>query len=363
MKKILTVAVALGAVMGSFSAQAGLFDSLNELKDAAKVIKDTSDALNGKSGNNNGSSSDSGSSTAGSGDEFPMSLTTYPRAKLERHVVNPFDRVDMPISAPSKRPDGSVRPQYTVPVEGKVDMLQFKHKKDDSPLLIQQHYESWLAAQGFERMLICEKTSCPYTTDWQNAVDPRKRMDAYYLPVEQATYIAGLKDGAMAVVGIAKHYDRYVSLVKVVDGKVTDRSNWDRLNTAKTPPPAVAPSQPAQTMSMTGGVEAISPQSALNYANRSQGLTLIQLTSYDKNCGFCTKTNPEYDALAAQYAGQARFLQVSVQPWRDAFKNEFAKMYGINGVPTTLAFRNGQLVNSVQGYADVNKLKQQLLDQ
>lgn len=176
---------------------------------------------------------------------LPLDLSAYPRSVLYKRVDNPMDRISIPISVPVSSPDGYVAP-YSVPVEGKVTMLQFKHRADDSPLQIQQHYESWLAQNGFQRLLVCEAPcrALSKAWSWRQAVDPSSRLDANYLP-DNPTYIAAYRSDAMVLVGIGKYIDHYSSLINVVEGRVLDAQVWQKVTTPHAALPPVSPSMPA----------------------------------------------------------------------------------------------------------------------
>jgi len=369
MKKLLTVAITIGALTSALQVNAGWLDSLDKLKDAADVIKQTGvlDKVTpkGKNTDSSGNNTSNGDITphVNQDEDIPFNFIPYPRSTLKNQVNNPYDRVNMPVSRPSKRPDGSVRPKYNVPMEGKVTLLQFRHKPDDSPLLIQKHYEAWLADQGFERLLICSNP-CTVPNNgypWRTALDPRKRLDSNYVPKIDTSYVVALKNDAMAVVGVGKFINDYSSIVKIVQGTIIDRSSWDKLKKPQTLPPATTASKGVSRVPSTTGVKAIAANDALAYVKKAKGVTFVQVSSYDRNCSFCVRINPEYDKFSIRHAGKAAFLQVAVQPWIDATRNDFAKAYQINAVPTTLAFKNGQLIRRLNGYADVNKMDKHLV--
>lgn len=342
-------------------------DWLNTIKDATEIIKETGilNPNNNADGTQPSKQNTDASITPhmNSDQGYPFGLIEYPRSELYRQVNNPFDRVNMPLSVPSKRPDGSVRPQYNVPIEGKVTLLQFKHKQDDSPLLIQKHYEAWLADNGFDRLLICN-APCRAPNNgysWRKTLDPRERLDSNYVPQKDPAYIVALKDNAMVVIGVGKYIYSYVSLVKVVEGNIIDRSSWDKLKKPVTLPPAATPSKPVATLPSTSQVKAISAVDALAYVKAAKGVTFVQVSSYDRGCSYCVRANPEYDKFSIRHAGKAAFLQLAVQPWRDAFNNEFSRTYNIKSVPTTLAFRNGELMRRHHGLATVDQLDKSLV--
>ncbi|WP_292932258.1 thioredoxin family protein [Noviherbaspirillum sp.] len=463
------------------SAHAGLFDDLSKVAD---TVKKGASLLPGPAGTASTTSTGAGGMSSehqpsGTNVLLPLDLTAFPRAQLYRRVDNPFDRVKLPISVPVKTPDGFV-PPYSVPMEGKVTMLQFAHRSDDSPLLIRAHYEAWLAQQGFERLLVCE-TPCPQLPsqwDWRKVIDPTERLDSNYVP-DQPTYVAGYKQDAMVLVGIGKHIYDYTSVVKIVEGRVLDPQPWKTVTAPKAPLAPVALSKPAAAAAVVGavpsGAEAapsaskawydqgtgwnwdvipagtrlrllehmnvqpqlypqvgaksakavlrhgdeavfsgepqrnglvhvmtkagdgwvdyrtLEPLDAEKYKNRTasgtavlqsatkvetvspdqlaerlaqiKGIAVVQFSSTDKGCPFCVQSNPRFETLAqAQAKGSnVTFLRVMWQPYTQAFDDRLAIQYGLVGLPTFLAFKNGRAVHRINGNRTAVELHNGLL--
>jgi hypothetical protein len=220
-------------------AHAGLLDDIGRVVD---TVKRGTNMLPSSIGSTPAASS---SESANSNLLLPLDLTAYPRSVLYKRIDNPLDRVSVPISVPVSSPDGYIAP-YSVLIEGKVTMLQFEHRSDDSPLQIQQYYEAWLAQKGFERLLVCEAPckALPSASHWKQAVDPSSRLDVNYLP-DNPTYIAAYKSDAMVLVGIGKFIARYSSLVKVAEGRVFDTQAWQKVTTPRAPMPPTTSSMPA----------------------------------------------------------------------------------------------------------------------
>lgn len=344
-------------------AQADLLDTL---KSATDVIKRTGvlDSSDNSTSSNSEPMLSGNSSTPMANAELPMGLVEYPNAELERRIDNPYAKTVTPISLPKLQ---SFKADYNLYAEGKVTMLQFMHKTDDSPLLIQQHYEAWLASNGFERLLVCAAPckKAKSSMYWMPSIDPDSRLDSNHFPHDQ-TVVVGLKSNAVVFVAVGRdNYGNtvmpYTSFVKVIDGRVTDNSAWKKLTTPATLPPPVEPSQPAAGAPSMSGVQAISAENALKYVREAKGVTFVQVSSYDRNCGYCIRGNPGYEDLSKRYAGKAVFLQITAQPWPDALKNEFARSYGISSVPATLVFRDGQLKRQHVGAATADELDQKLV--
>ncbi|MBI3285506.1 MAG: thioredoxin family protein [Burkholderiales bacterium] len=519
----LAVMTFLGAIN---LAHAGFLDDVNKVMDTAKK------AANMVPGSATPQTAAQGVPSNGIGGasalDLPFDLNAYPRSKQQTRIYNPLERVSIPLSTPQNTPDGYVA-RYSVPMEGKVTMLQFVHRSDDSPLLIKQYYEAWLAQAGFERMLVCEapcgQLSSRYS--WQQAVDPSKRLDPNYIPGEP-TYIAAYKADAMVLVGVGKLNYEYVSLVKVVEGRILDAQAWKTLNTAKPAMPAVPPSRPpaqlagavmpapaaapqpataqqtatkqaaaqapatqqastdnkdmaswygkygwkwdlipagtnlriseflglktlnlyaeakqnadvkavlqngeaivfrgrnslgfvyvgtrlgdawadartlepiqaanalrmqpaatapgnAQTGSapatltaslpgaspVAGGadeafdsVEMLAASDLASRLSASKGFVTVQISSFDPGCPHCVQVNPKFDELATRNKGKSTFWRVMWQPWASFTQDAFSKAYGVNGLPTSFTFKNGQLVRRSLGNLSVEELEKQLL--
>lgn len=61
-------------------------------------------------------------------------------------------------------------------------------------------------------------------------------------------------------------------------------------------------------------------------------------------CAPCKRYEPIFDEAAARWSGRARFVRM------DADANpDLATRYGVGGLPTTLVFRDGRLVDRIVG--------------
>lgn len=382
--------LALAAVLlcAAATAHAGFLDDLGRVADTVKkgtsMLPVPSGTPNAGTAGSGGMSIDRQPSNANT--LLPLDLTAFPRSHLQQRVDNPFDRVKLLVSVPVKTPDGYI-PPYSVPMEGKVTMLQFTHRSDDSPLLIREHYEAWLAQQGFERLLVCEAPChrLPNQWDWRHAVDPTERLDSNYIP-DQPTYVAAYKPDAMAIVGIGKHGSYYTSLVKVVEGRVLDPQPWKTVTAPKAPIVPVALSKSAPVAAVAGtavqdpaqgqlqkngegpaadkapaGIEIVTPDQLAGRLAQIKGIAVVQFSSTDKGCPFCVQSNPRFETLAQAKGPEVTFLRVLWQPYTLAFDDRLAIQYGLSGLPTFLTFKNGQAVRRVNGNYTVVELNSRLL--
>ncbi|RQP26119.1 thioredoxin domain-containing protein [Piscinibacter terrae] len=81
------------------------------------------------------------------------------------------------------------------------------------------------------------------------------------------------------------------------------------------------------------------------------GMLVVSITSLDSNCRPCIRANTEFQRVAKEMGGKARFVQVAWQPW-SRFPTEiqpFLKQYGIPGVPARLVFQDGKFEGKMIG--------------
>jgi thioredoxin 1 len=70
-------------------------------------------------------------------------------------------------------------------------------------------------------------------------------------------------------------------------------------------------------------------------------------------CGPCHAIAPTVDRLAAQYQGKVKFVKVDVDESPDT-----ASEYGIQGVPTLMVFKGGQVVKRMVGAGSAAAIEQ-----
>lgn len=69
-------------------------------------------------------------------------------------------------------------------------------------------------------------------------------------------------------------------------------------------------------------------------------------------CGPCRMLAPVLEDLAGQMAGEVQFAKVDVDEAPQA-----AMRFGIHAVPTLMVFREGQLVDKLEGFLPPHQLK------
>ena len=72
-------------------------------------------------------------------------------------------------------------------------------------------------------------------------------------------------------------------------------------------------------------------------------------------CGPCRALAPLLDRLASHYSDRLRFVKVNADEEQD-----IVRFYRVEGLPTLLIFRNGQLVDRVVGLSDLRALMAKL---
>lgn len=395
-------------ILAHAPSHASVFDDLNKALDTVKRGAAMIPGTPGEPSNSAAAYGDAKTSGTYSNRHamLPMDFVPYPRAKLYKRVDNPLERLVMPLTTPVRTPEGFISALAT-PMQGKITMLSYTHYADDSPLLIRQYYESWVASQGFERLLICE-TPCralPTNYDWRQMIDPTDRMDPNYIPSEP-TFIAGYKQGAMLIVGVGKQGSSYTSFIKIVEGQILDERQWLAATAKRAPLPAVplvhsgashvpypAPPPPVPTrasmpiaqqydkaemvMQATGqdrapptasrlyapnsGTEEITPDQLAARLAGASGLTVVHFSSKDPGCSFCVRSNARFDTLAKSRAGQATFLRVMWHPYVQAFDDPLAIQYNLVGLPAFIAFQGTTVAKRVDGDHSAVELSNKLM--
>jgi thioredoxin 2 len=70
----------------------------------------------------------------------------------------------------------------------------------------------------------------------------------------------------------------------------------------------------------------------------------VVLYIYSPGCPYCQRMNPIFDQLTSEYAGKIKFTKLLMEQ-----NPQTSSQYQVDGVPTLLLFRQGKLVNRVQG--------------
>ena len=72
--------------------------------------------------------------------------------------------------------------------------------------------------------------------------------------------------------------------------------------------------------------------------------TPVVVEFYTPTCKFCKRFEPVIEAVADKYEGKVKFCRLNAADNRDV-----AVQYEIFGVPTTLVFRSGDVVERISG--------------
>jgi thioredoxin 2 len=73
---------------------------------------------------------------------------------------------------------------------------------------------------------------------------------------------------------------------------------------------------------------------------------------YSPDCGPCMEMAPDYEAAAADFGLEVRYVKVNTL--NDA---DIALQYGVNQLPTVIAFRNGMEINRFSSKLSKDQLK------
>lgn len=298
-----------------------------------------------------------------------IELRPYPRAQELGRYDNPLEAGALPISPP-ERVNGRNESRWRLRYEGQVSMRQYKHPADDSPLLIARHYAGQLREQGFELVTICDipcavrPNSPDVSVYWFHELDLAKRLQYNHFG-DRGTYLIAHRADAVVAVRVGASSGGYASVVKSVAADPLDRAPLLAYIEQQTAPAAEAPlpPPPGHTPANPPGIQAVAPAELSAWLRQSRGWVVVQLSSYDPGCGYCVRSNPAFNALAAaQGASGMRFARVAFQPWKSVGQNEFARQYGVGGIPAYFTFKDGQLMRRQDGIADEATLRRALLD-
>lgn len=349
--------------VGSISFAGGLDDIFKVIGQVQKLAGDGLAGGNSGSPANMGKPGDSAAtSTPQIGKRYqPDWLSAYPRAELKKEFFNPFEASTIPLSMPEA---GATSARYAVAVEGQTTILQYLHQRDDSPTLIQRHYDTLFAQHGFNRFIACAIpcASGGYENNWMPMLDPSRAVSRLFFP-NHPSYLVAYKENAIAVVAIGRWGDdRYSSFIKIIDGRITNRRDLDDyiatlkpLNSAQT-----ATSTTSKAPAEIDIVENIAPGRLQAAISQTKGKLIVLLSSHDKACGFCTRAIARYSELSKLNPNSGRYIAVYWEPWLEAFKHEILAAQGIVGIPTYLLYEDGRLINRVDGDLSVADLQKRL---
>jgi thioredoxin len=93
-----------------------------------------------------------------------------------------------------------------------------------------------------------------------------------------------------------------------------------------------------------------------NYRNEVldfPGPVLVEF--FAPRCGYCQRFAPVIDELACEYAGFVKVVQINID-----LNGRTASEYGVTATPTLVFFKNGKLVNQVQGALPKEEMERHL---
>jgi hypothetical protein len=227
-KKSLAIFVFALTCLANFGAHsAGLGDLVQGVSKAKELANDAKDAVKqAQEQVQEPADSSASASTSVLKRANAEWLTKYPRAQIQQDFYNPLEIISFPLSKPA---DGETTTQYAVTLEGKVIIVSYKHEADDSPLLIQRHYDALLGKQGFTRVVVCANAckNMGGEAAWMGMLDVNKKMATGSFPEEPLLLIA-YKANAVALIAVGKSANApYVSYIQLVEGSISSRTELD----------------------------------------------------------------------------------------------------------------------------------------
>lgn len=98
---------------------------------------------------------------------------------------------------------------------------------------------------------------------------------------------------------------------------------------------------------------AVTDQSFEEEILNAKGVSLVDF--WAPWCGPCRIIGPIVDELAQEYAGRANIVKLNVDE-----NPATAGRFGIQGIPTLLLFKDGELIDTIVGVQPKETLKQKL---
>jgi thioredoxin 1 len=180
----------------------------------------------------------------------------------------------------------------------------------------------------FAIMLVtASSTQC--ATNWKLVLKNGRVIECAGAPIiANDIYMLRLADGRNATLA-ADQVDRE----KTDQVNKVDRQQW-RETGGETPEVAVSPSSGILTL-----------RDADFDAQVLKSKTPVMVEFFATWCGYCTRFEPTVQAIAGEYAGRLRVGKIDIDRNRAT-----AQRYGIDGTPTVLLFKQGQIVGTIDGF-------------
>jgi thiol-disulfide isomerase/thioredoxin len=105
------------------------------------------------------------------------------------------------------------------------------------------------------------------------------------------------------------------------------------------------------------------PEDLQRTVEQSSGRLIVQLSSADRNCGFCVRSNPRFEELARNHPDAGKYIRTFWHPWDKVFESPLPQKLRVLGIPAYFVFEDGRLVNRVDGDHPVADLSVKLLSQ
>ena len=83
------------------------------------------------------------------------------------------------------------------------------------------------------------------------------------------------------------------------------------------------------------------------------GVVVVEF--YTQTCKFCKRFEPVMEAAADRYEGSVKFCRINAAEARD-----IAMRFDVFGVPTTIIFRGGEVVERISGFVPEDELTRKI---
>ena len=156
-------------------------------------------------------------STAGA----EVAIEPFPGAIEVGRTFGALEQGTLPISPPDRSDTSDDRISHVgLPYRGHVQLLQYRHAPDESPLLIERHYVEQLRAQGFALLTVCEapcRTASGLEDEnawWARELDPAHQLGTRAFGDRGAYLIAYRRNAVVAGVAAIGRADRERALLE-----------------------------------------------------------------------------------------------------------------------------------------------------
>ena len=91
----------------------------------------------------------------------------------------------------------------------------------------------------------------------------------------------------------------------------------------------------------------------LNFYDDIQGPTIVDF--YASWCNPCKAIKPIIEEIEDEYEGKVKVLYIDIDE-----HTSLAQEYGVTSIPSILFFRNGELIDGLQGLVDKEEIEEKI---